>query len=154
MSDLTFNVYISSRDSISLHPTNTPYEFVTELPFPISLPGKWTCSVEGVFGKITKPDVHPLCLHVLLDCVRTSISYGTQKQIACTCILDADDGDDEHPIHLSPIGESSVFVSRQSLSSIGVRIVTNNLEDFQHMVDETIVILKFRTESWPHPKDK
>ncbi len=141
MTNLTFVVHVSSKDSKVLHPNNSPADFYVHLPYLVHLPGSWVCAIEAVYVTQKPTSTGPNCLHAELDFVRSSIAYGTEARIGATFEFKLTRS--RTLKELVPKNTKGTPVEAQELSRIRFRLLTDELEQCTFLTGETVAILRF-----------
>ena len=141
MTNLTFIVHVSSKDSKQLHPDNNAADFYVHLPYLVHLPGSWVCAIEALYVTQKPSSTGPICLHAELDFVRPSIAYGREARIGATF---------EFKVvrsrtlkELLPKNAKGTPVDAQELSRLRLRLLTHELEQCTLLSGETVAVLRF-----------
>jgi len=123
--------YVSSTDSLNLHPQNTPSNFIVQLPQYIRLDkGEWTCGVVQCIlpKRISKP------VYITTDFVESSVFHGTLKPVLCMTTVKT-----KEFIHVK-----HVPVKRNQISTLRIKLVNRRGEEVNFTEDETLLVLEFR----------
>ena len=141
MTNLSFLVHLSSKDSKEIHPTNSPADFYVHLPYVVHLPGAWVCAIEALYVTQKPTTTGPNCLHAELDFVRSSIAYGREARIGGTFEFKVTRS--RSLKELVPKNTKGTPVDAQELSRIRVRLLTDELEECTFFSGETAAVLRF-----------
>ncbi len=141
MTNLSFVIHVSSRDSAVLHSSNTGADFIAHLPYIVHLPGTWLCCVEAVYINQKPSAAGAGCIHAELDFVRPSIAYGREARIAAT--FEYKVAQAARLTELLPKNTKGVLADTQELSRLRFRLVTDKLETCTFLSGDTVAILRF-----------
>lgn len=138
----SFEIIVSSLQSLARYKDNSPSSFHVELPAIINLGGLWVCNIQKIFITVKKkPTIPPTCIHIELDFIRFCMVYNSEEQIGATFhVSDIDAG---KVLLLSNTNPKDNQVLVQKLTRLRVRILTQDLEVCDFLQDKTVVILRF-----------
>ena len=124
-------VYVSSTDSLTLHPENTPSNFIVQLPQYIRFDeGEWTCGVvQCMLPKRVSKNVY-----ITSDFVESSVLHGRLQPVLCMTTVKTKEF----------IQVKYVPVKRNQISTLRIKLVNRRGEEVNFTEDETLLVLEFR----------
>ena len=137
----SFSIHISSSQSSQVYPTNKPYSFYVDLPYPIHFSGRWICELQSVYTTQRPTTTQCVCIHAVADFVKTSITYDTDLSVLAT--FGYRTYQSPSTITLKAADIQSAVLHTHMIQRIHIQFLTNTLQLCDFFVGDTVVSLKF-----------